>query len=167
MLINMPEQALAPVLIFGYGNPSRGDDGLGPRAVELLLPGQQQAQFNTVTDYQLQVEHSLDLENRKQVIFVDASVSASTPFTFNPVLPSRDNSYTSHAMTPSALLAVYEQVCGDALPDARLLSIRGYEFELGSPISARAQINLDRAVRFLRKFLDNPAALDSTVQDRR
>ncbi len=148
-------EALAPVLIFGYGNPARGDDGLGPRFIELIKPWQERAQFDTLTDYQLQVEHSLDLEHRRQVIFIDASVSAAAPFEFSPVLPARDDSYTSHAMSPAALLAVYEQVCDQALPRAHMLSIRGYEFELGTPISARAQNNLDHAVGFLQQLLNN------------
>ena len=155
------EGTLAPVLIFGYGNPARGDDGLGPQFVELMQPMQKHAQFDTVTDYQLQVEHALDLENRQQVIFVDASISAAAPFEFTQVLPTRDNSYTSHAMTPAALLAVYEQVCDQALPDAELLSIRGYDFELGKPISARAQSNLLQAAGFLQNVLNSPADMDS------
>ena len=155
MLKAMPGEALAPVLIFGYGNPARGDDGLGPRFVELMQLAQARTRFEAITDYQLQVEHSLDLLHRRQVIFVDASISATAPFEFTRLVSARDNSYTSHAMTPPALLAVYEQVCAQALPDARLLSIRGYEFELGKPISAKAQFNLDQAARFLQKLLGN------------
>ncbi len=151
----LTEETLAPVLIFGYGNPARGDDGLGPRFIELIQSWQERAQFDTITDYQLQVEHSLDLEHRRQVIFIDASVSAAAPFEFSPVLPARDDSYTSHAMSPAALLAVYEQVCDRALPTAHILSIRGYEFELGTPISAKAQNNLDQAVEFLQQLLNN------------
>lgn len=160
MLNPMPGQALAPILIFGYGNPARGDDGLGPRFVELIQPMRERVQFDTITDYQLQVEHALDLVHRQQVIFVDASVSGAAPFEFTRVLPSRDTSYTSHAMTPAALLAVYEQVCDQALPEARLLSIRGYAFELGSPISARAGINLDQAAGSLRELLNTPVDMD-------
>lgn len=159
MLRQPIEGTLAPVLIFGYGNPARGDDGLGPRVVELMQSGQEPAQFDAITDYQLQVEHSLDLVHRRRVIFVDASVSAAAPYEFTPVLPARDNSYTSHAMSPAAVLAVYEQVCDQALPETNVLSIRGYEFELGSPISAVAGENMRHAVRFLRQLL---ATADST-----
>ena len=153
MLNQLTEGTLAPVLMFGYGNPARGDDGLGPRFIELIQSWQEQAQFDTITDYQLQVEHSLDLEHRRRVIFIDASVSAPAPFEFSPVLPARDDSYTSHAMSPAALLAVYEQVSERALPTAHILSVRGYEFELGTPISDRAQNNLDQAIEFLQKLL--------------
>ena len=160
MLNPRPGQALAPILIFGYGNPARGDDALGPRFVELIQPMRERVQFDTITDYQLQVEHALDLAHRQQVIFVDASVSAAAPFEFTQVLPSRDTSYTSHAMTPAALLAVYEQISDQALPDARLLSIRGYAFELGSPISAEAGTNLDHSTGFLRELLNTASDKD-------
>jgi len=153
-LLKQPiEGTLAPVLIFGYGNPARGDDGLGPRVVELMQSGQERARFDAITDYQLQVEHSLDLVHRRRVIFVDASVSAAAPYEFTPVLPARDISYTSHAMSPAAVLAVYQQVCDQALPETNVLSIRGYEFELGSPISAAAGENMRHAVSFLRQLL--------------
>lgn len=153
MLNLLTAETPAPVLIFGYGNPARGDDGLGPRFIELMEPCQEQASFDTLTDYQLQVEHSLDLQHRRQVIFIDASFSATAPFEFLPVLPARDDSYTSHAMSPAALLAVYARVCDRELPTASILSIRGYEFELGTPISAGAANNLALAVKFLQKLL--------------
>ena len=48
------------VLVFGWGNPSRGDDALGPLFVDAVeamkLPG-----VECLTDFQLQVEHALDL----------------------------------------------------------------------------------------------------------
>ncbi len=146
--------SLAPVLLLGYGNPSRGDDGLGPQCIELIQCGQNSLPFDTITDYQLQVEHALDLEHRQRVIFIDASVSAPAPFEFTRVLPVKDDSYTSHAMSPAAVLAVYGQVCEQALPEANLLSIRGYEFELGMAISAGAQNNLHRAISFLQQWLN-------------
>jgi len=146
-------QAKAAVLLIGYGNPARGDDGLGPRCLELMQSGQQGHRVDTITDYQLQVEHALDLMHRRQVIFIDASITVGSAFRLTPVHPARDNSYTSHAMSPAAVLAVYEQICDQALPEVNLLSIQGYEFEFGTPISARAQENLHQAVSFLRQLM--------------
>ncbi len=62
---------LPPVLVLAWGNPSRGDDAIGPafaQAVEAwCLPG-----VEVLTDFQLQIEHSLDLSGRRCVLFVDA-----------------------------------------------------------------------------------------------
>ncbi|MEN8803158.1 MAG: hydrogenase maturation protease, partial [Thiogranum sp.] len=99
-----------PILIFAYGNPSRGDDALGPAMYELLEEQQKAgllADVELLTDFQLQIEHATDLQHRKRVIFIDASMTASPPYAFDPVLPEQDISYTTHAMSPAAVLAVY------------------------------------------------------------
>ena len=149
----MPPPPIKPDLVFTWGNPSRGDDALGPAIYEQLL---QQA-FNgadLLTDYQLQIEHCIDLEGRKRVLFVDASTSAKAPFELLRLQPHQDSSYTTHAMSPQALLSVYQQVNGCIPPPAWLLSIRGYEFGLGLPLSAGANKNLLAAVKRVTEFLD-------------
>ena len=142
-----------PDLIFTWGNPSRGDDALGPALYELL----QQEDLNGVdllTDFQLQIEHSIDLEGRKRVLFVDASTSATAPFEFVRLQPEQDASYTTHAMSPQALLSVYQQVNGSTPPPAWLLSIRGYEFGLGLPLSTAANKHLLAAFNHIKKLID-------------
>ncbi|MBL9110068.1 MAG: hypothetical protein JNM74_12375, partial [Myxococcales bacterium] len=53
----------APVLVIGIGNPSRGDDALGPAVVarleELLRAELAGGQVETLVDFQLQIEHTL------------------------------------------------------------------------------------------------------------
>lgn len=146
-----------PVLLLGYGNPSRGDDGVGPALLALIEQDREQEKapdcFDTLTDFQLQIEHVLDMQQRQLVVFIDASVSAGPPFGFSRLQPLRDNSYTSHAMTPSALLAVYEQVCSEPLPDAFLLGIPGYQFDLGTSITAQAHEHLGQARKFVLELL--------------
>lgn len=135
----------APVLVFAIGNESRGDDALGPllvRALEGLDEG-----IEVIEDYQLQVEHVTDLVGRSAAIFVDADVSCSAPFHFSEIAAEHDSSYTSHAMTPFALLHTYRQVYGADAPPTFLLRIRGYDFELGAPLSGQAAQNLEAATR--------------------
>jgi len=148
----MRQHPVQPDLIFTWGNPSRGDDALGPAMYELL----QQADLNAVdllTDFQLQIEHALDLEGRKRVLFVDASTSASAPFEISRLQPEQDTSYTTHAMSPQAVLSVYQQINGCAPPPAWLLSIRGYEFGLGLPLSTAANKHLLAAFNHVKNFL--------------
>ena len=148
-----------PDLIFTWGNPSRGDDALGPAMYELL----QQANLNDVdllTDFQLQIEHAIDLEGRKRVLFVDASLSASAPFEVVRLQPEQDASYTTHAMSPQALLSVYQQINGCAPPPAWLLSIRGYEFGLGLPLSTAANRHLLAAFNHVKVLLDPAQSLE-------
>ena len=153
-------QQVRPVLVFGYGNPSRGDDALGPLLIEHLEERQPEGglgQVDLLTDFQLQIEHALDLQGRELVVFVDAASNGSEPFSFEPILPERDVGYTTHAMTPGAVLRVFEQVTRQDAPPARLLAIRGYAFDLGSPVSDAASRNLSEATDYLTQLLlQNP-----------
>lgn len=157
------------VLVLGWGNPSRGDDALGPelvRRLEALAPertGWRQHAF--LTDFQLQPEHALDLAQHDLVLFADASVAAGEPYTFSRVQPERDASFTSHALSPSALLAVHRQLFGGEAPEAYLLALRGEAFELGQALSAPARGRLEAALALAVKLLDAPAAVSSLLAE--
>ena len=151
-----------PVLVFACGNPSRGDDAVGPEFIRLLdtmrEDGRLSDNFETITDFQLQVEHTLDLEHRELVLFADASVSAGTPFEFRPVFASKDTSFSTHAISPAALMAAYDDVSSLPAPAAFMLGIKAYEFELGEPISDRAHHNLTNACEFTQQLLMHASA---------
>ena len=141
-----------PTLVFGWGNASRGDDALGPLCIErlraLALPG-----VECLDDYQLQPEHALDLIGRTRVLSVDASLDGAAPFSVSPLQPQRDASFSSHAMSPAALLQAYVDVQRSAPPPATLLAIRGERFGLGEPMSEAARLNLEAALRWAQGFL--------------
>ena len=143
-----------PVLVFGYGNVSRGDDALG---VLLLQQLQQQfelfEQVDFLEDFQLQIEHALDLKDRELVLFIDASVACQQAFDFVQLQPEQDKSYTTHAMSPAAVLAVYLAIEKKMPPLCFLLSIQGQSFELGENLSAAAEDNLVLAKQFAQRLL--------------
>jgi hydrogenase maturation protease len=151
---------LGNVLILAVGNPSRGDDALGPLFLERLAELQEQrSDWNDVellTDFQLQIEHAVDLENRALALFVDASVSCPAPYQFTRLQPIRDSSYTSHALSPAAVLHVYQQIHHVPPPPAFQLAIRGESFELGEPLSAAAEDNLAAALAFADRLFTTP-----------
>lgn len=142
----------APVLVFGWGNPSRGDDALGPLFVEAVeamrLPG-----VECLTDFQLQIEHALDLRGRKRVLFVDASAGARAPFELARIEAARDASLGTHAVSPQAILQVYRDVEAGAVPPCWLLAIRGDAWELGAAPGMSALRNLDAALEGFGKWL--------------
>lgn len=133
--------------MFGYGNPGRGDDVLGPIFVEkvsqLKLTG-----MSCQHDMQLLVEHVTDLDEHDQILFVDADMICKEPFEFSTIKAQKDASYTSHALTPEALLYAYQQVYRRGAPEAFLLRIRGYRFALGNKLSNKAADNLNVAIQF-------------------
>jgi hydrogenase maturation protease len=146
-----------PVLLFGYGNLSRGDDALGPRLLEFVESHLDLDDIDILSDFQLQIEHALDLENRALVLFVDASVSCSSAFDFTELKSARDKSYSTHTLSPSAVLAVYQAVKKQMPPPCFLLSVKAQQFELGSGLSPEAEICLMLASQFAALLLDNPA----------
>ena len=134
----------APVLVLAIGNPSRGDDAIGPELAERLeaaaLPG-----VEVIVDFQLQVEHALDLAGRERVIFIDAGTATPAPFEFTRVESAAEFLHTSHALPPAAVLATYRRVTGDEPPQAWLLCVPGESFELGEPLTAAARGRIDAA----------------------
>jgi hydrogenase maturation protease len=146
-----------PILVFAIGNESRGDDALAPLLLRGLEGWKKAAgldeRIELIEDYQLQVEHVTDLQGRNSVLFVDADVSCDAPFHFSAIDASHDNSYTSHAMTPFALLHAFRQVYGTDAPPCFLLRVRGYGFELGEALSDEAQDNLAQAATKTRAWL--------------
>lgn len=142
-----------PVLVFGYGNLSRGDDALGPLLLEYLSDKIDSNNIEMLTDFQLQVEHALDLENRKLVLFVDAAVNCQSSFKFSRLQAIKDKSYTTHAISPTAVLQVYQEIKKQLPPPCFLLSIQGISFELGEGLSQQAQKNLQHAIQFTEELL--------------
>ena len=160
-------QNTTPLLVLGWGNLSRGDDALGPLCVAALqdnLPNDLCAQIQFLDDYQLQIEHTLDLVGRTHVLFIDASLDCLTPFEVTTLQPRRDTSYTSHALSPQALLQAYVDVQGQAPPPATLLAIRGEAFELGLPLSTGAQHNLRAALAWASDWLSACATASAADQ---
>jgi hydrogenase maturation protease len=144
---------VSPFLVFAIGNESRGDDALAPLLVRQLVTEGLSSYVELIEDYQLQVEHVTDLVGRSAVLFVDADMSCEAPFQFSEITAAQDNSYTSHAMTPFALLHTYLQVYGTNAPNSFLMRIRGYGFELGESLSKEASANLKLATDEVRLWL--------------
>ena len=152
------DDCLARLVMFAYGNPSRGDDALGPELLRRLEedPAYQANLYKSITDFQLQIEHAQDLLHRDLALFVDASMTSPPPFSFYRLSPRRDISYTSHAMSPAAVLYGFEQAYGRTPPPAFMLSIRGEDFTLGHPVSAAAGKYLDAALEFAKRLVLRP-----------
>lgn len=139
-------------LILGWGNPGRGDDGLGPefirRFAESPIPG-----VVTDFDYQLQVEDAAEVAGFQRVLFVDADRSGAEPFWLQRVLPDGNPSFSTHSVSPGAILVLARDLF-QSEPEAWILGIRGYEFdEFGEQLSDPARSNLDRAVESVKSAL--------------
>lgn len=154
----------APVVVFAIGNPSRGDDAIGPLLGERLMAQLQQhacvdraatdrAMVEVIIEQQLVVEHVLDLVGRQQALFIDAAAQGAEVASLAPITPAETCSVMSHRLSPATLLGLYGSHLGHAPPPAALLSVVGSSFELGAGLSAQANKGLDRAWAMLQTWL--------------
>jgi len=155
------------VLVFGFGNPGRRDDGLGPALVAALQPLAIEG-VDYDSDYQLTVEDSVELAQHDTVLFIDASAVAQGPFSFAALGPEGGIGFSSHGVEPAELLGLAEALFGKR-PAAYILGIRGYDFEtLQEGLTEEAEANLAAALRFAepllreRSFAQALAALAAT-----
>jgi hydrogenase maturation protease len=140
------------LVVFGWGNDARGDDGLGPlllqRIARAAWPG-----VHTIEDFQLQIEHALDLEGADLALFVDAGRDTPGPFKFAEIGPAAAATPTTHALPPEAVLDVHARALGRPPPPAFTLCIRGERFELGEGLSPEAGERLEAAWAFVQDLM--------------
>jgi hydrogenase maturation protease len=142
------------ILLIGFGNPARADDGLGPALAETI----ESKNFSDVTveaDYQLAVEDSAQVARHDIVIFADASANCGEPFSFEPLTAREGGSFSSHSVEPAEVMALAENLFGSKA-GGFILAIRGYEFDqFGAALTEKAKANLQKAVVFVEKLLKN------------
>ncbi|MCX7888336.1 MAG: hydrogenase maturation protease [Rhodobacteraceae bacterium] len=147
----------AGTLVIGYGNPGRGDDGLGPALAggiaALGLPG-----VAVEIDYQLTVEHAALLVPFGRVLFADAMTGLEVPFRLMPVAADDGAGLDSHRLTPGAVLALAGLLFGRR-PEAWILAIAGTAFDrLDEGLSPAARRNLAAALDFAVPWLAGATA---------
>jgi hydrogenase maturation protease len=142
------------ILLYGYGNPGRGDDGLGP-ALASAVEEQGLEGVDVDANYQLTVEDAADIGSYSAVVFVDAAVQGRAPFWFSRIDHAAVGhvGWTSHSVSPAQVVALARDLFSSRVA-AYALGIRGYQFgELDEVLSAGAKENLAEALAFARKAL--------------
>ena len=150
----------APIVIFAVGNPSRGDDAIGPEIhgqLEKWLENEKLAdRFELIEDFQLNIEHALDLQGRDIALFIDAGENTPAPFYFRQIFRSTVASHSTHALPPESVLQVYYQMEGKEPPPAFLLCVRGESFDLGASLTPAAQEGIKASMAQLERVLREP-----------
>lgn len=131
------------LLIIGYGNSLRRDDGAG-LVLARRLAEHWQAQGRAIRlllSHQLTPEMAVDLaeEDVDGVLFVDASVEPRTEVQLLPVSDEQSTSGSGHHVGATTLLAYAEQLFGHR-PTAWLLPVPAVDLTHGeglSPTTAR------------------------------
>ena len=157
----VPAVQPAGVVVIAVGNRSRGDDAIGPLLLDRLeawqASGDRSTEIELIEDFQLHIEHALDLVGRRLVLFVDAGTGTTAPFDFyatEAVAPG--GGHSSHALAPAAVLGVYRQVTGENPPPAFVLCVRGDQFDLGEDLSGPARAHVEAAWQQLVALCERP-----------
>lgn len=140
------------ILLIGFGNPGRIDDGLGPALVDLLekdeLPG-----LDLDANYQLTVEDAAAVAEHDVVVFADAAATGPEPFFFARIEPKPHMTFSTHSVAPSAVLGMAHDLFG-ASTEGWLMGIRGYEFDtFEESLSAKARENLHEAHLYVKRAI--------------
>lgn len=148
----------ASILVYGYGNPGRQDDGAGPACIEALEQWATSKQLDHLafeSNYQLNAEDALAIAGYRIVIFIDATSWDEKAFAFQPLAAQATIAFSTHAMTPESVLALCEELYNKR-PTAYLLSITGVRWEPNDPMSPEAQSHLTEALHFIKPLLEHP-----------
>lgn len=134
------------LLVIGYGNPLRGDDGVGWRVVERL---QGVEGITAVSSHQLLPEHAYLIWQVDHVLFVDATVEGQPgEIRIQPLVPETYGAASSHQMSPAVLLAYAEQIFG-RFPPAHLITITGQHFGYEEQLSPLVMNKLDEVCQIV------------------
>lgn len=140
------------VMVIGYGNDLRSDDGVGQRIADAIavwnLPT-----VKTLAVHQLTPELATTLANVEMVIFVDACLSdASSQVEVQPLSPSAASLTSGHMGDGRSLLALTQALYGH-YPKAWLVTVPGVNFEVGENLSSTAEAGMAIAQTKIIAFL--------------
>ncbi len=147
-----------PILVIGYGNLLRGDDGAGVRLVELLAQ-RQLPHIQTLTVAQLVPELAEAVARSAAVIFVDAAAHPPRPrhpyrcFGLTRLRPRHHHQGLDwHFSDPHHLLALAESLYGFA-PPAWLITLPAENFDSGDQLSLTCRQAVERTLEWLSDWL--------------
>jgi hydrogenase maturation protease len=137
------------VLVVGWGNPLRGDDGLGWHAATRLVEDRRLAGATVLCRHQLTPELAEDVARTGSlVVLVDAGVDGGPPgtVTVTPVEPDTAGPPLSHHLDPGALAALSVQLYG-RVPPMVLVRVAAASFEPGEGLSPALEAALPAVLK--------------------
>jgi hydrogenase maturation protease len=157
------------ILVLGYGNPLRSDDGAGPAVASLLAVDPRLAGVDVRAAHQLTPELAMDVSSARLVVLIDAEDGLPPgEVAVRPVEPApadagpgREGSPAarpmSHHLDPEGLLGLASSLFGSA-PPTSLVTIGTGSLDLGEHLTPQVQAGVARAVRvvtdLVREHLD-------------
>jgi hydrogenase maturation protease len=142
------------ILLIGYGNPTRMDDGVGWYVADKIEEKLSDL-VEVIQADQLAVEMAEDIKDRDLVIFVDAHVSDEDDWIrLEEIKPDSRPGLISHIIKPSNLLAICESLYHKH-PKAYLYSVKGVDFDFGESLSMQTQSSADETIQKIIHLVSN------------
>jgi hydrogenase maturation protease len=137
-------------LVIGWGNPLRGDDGLGWKAAGEIAEAIPEAEVRV--SHQLMPEFAEDISRSDLVIFIDAACDNSWGELRTEAIQPRccPSAAFSHELDPAGLLGLAERLYGRC-PEAILCSVGGRWFGYGEKLSREVQSALPLLLEKIRQ----------------
>jgi hydrogenase maturation protease len=135
---------LSSVLVIGYGNQLRRDDGLGPK-VALAIGAMNLPGVRVITCHQLTPELADPISRADAVIFIDAAV-AGARVQVTALSAASPSELRAHTSDPSALLGMARLVF-NRCPQAWWITVPAFDMGFGEGLSDQAQETLNTALR--------------------
>ncbi len=140
------------VLVIGYGNLLRGDDGAGPHVANAVARWNR-ADVDVVAVQQLTPELADGLANARLALFVDAyPAGPADRLKIETLEPADCASPLGHTGNPQELLGLARAVYGSH-PPARWIMVPGKNFALGEALSSQAANGIEEALHEIAALL--------------
>lgn len=142
----------AQLLVIGYGNELRRDDGVGPKVAaavaEWSLP-----RVQAIACHQLTPELTDAIASAAQVVFIDAALGPGS-VEYREIEPDETSQVMTHASNPASLLALARRAFGRC-PPASWLTIPILDVDFGEELSPLAREGLNVAVEKIRSLANS------------
>jgi hydrogenase maturation protease len=144
-----------PVLVVGYGNPLRSDDGVGPAVAARLAGDPRLAGADIRIEHQLTPELALDASGASLLVLVDAGTGEAPGEVSVRRLEVADDPGTAwtHHLDPASLAGLARELWGTA-PPVVLVSIGPASLELGEGLSEVVRPAVTRAADLVATIVE-------------
>ncbi len=142
------------ILVVGYGNTLRGDDGVGQiiaeKIEELKIPN-----VETLALHQLTPDLAGSFAGYDEIFFIDASeeITQCEAQVFD-ISPSETPAQIEHAMTPQNLLRLSQDLFS-SLPRSYCVIIPARSFEFTEELSSITMANIEPAIKIITARIGN------------
>lgn len=138
------------ILVIGYGNILRSDDGAGYKIAELI--SQKFPHITTIASHDLKPEYAELLAQHQVVFFIDASIECEELEIEEIKSISSSEIENSHHLKPSQLVYLSKKLFNNIPQKILLAKIPAYNLEFGNEFSTLTQNSINSFIQWFENF---------------